>query len=53
MIITATEFKEHFGKYLLLAAKEDIYVRKNSKIIAKLSKPSDEEINNEQKKGDE
>lgn len=44
MVITATEFKKHFGKYLLLASKEDIYVRKNSKIIAKLSKPDNENV---------
>lgn len=36
MIITATEFKNNIGKYLALAAKEDIYITKNGKKIAKL-----------------
>lgn len=37
--ITATEFKENLGKYLSLCEKEDIYISKNGKIIAKLSNP--------------
>ncbi len=39
MSITATELKSNLGKYLLLAASEDIYITKNGKIIAKLSTP--------------
>ncbi|MCM1328942.1 MAG: type II toxin-antitoxin system prevent-host-death family antitoxin [Ruminococcus sp.] len=39
MSITATEFKTNFGKYLLMAATEDIYITKNGKIIAKLTSP--------------
>lgn len=39
MSITATELKLNLGKYLLLAEKEDIYITKNGKIIAKLSNP--------------
>ena len=39
MLITATEFKNNFGKYLLLAAKEDIFITKNGKTIAKLTSP--------------
>ncbi len=39
MTITATELKENLGKYLMLAATEDIYVTKNGKVIAKLGKP--------------
>lgn len=37
MQITATEFKKNIGKYLALAAKEDIYITKNGKRIAKLT----------------
>lgn len=37
MLITATEFKTNIGKYLMLAAKEDIIITKNGKRIAKLS----------------
>ncbi len=40
MTITATEFKNHFGKYLELALKEDIFITKNNKRVAKLTKPS-------------
>ena len=36
---TATDIKTNFGKYLLLAAENDIFISKNGKIIAKLSSP--------------
>lgn len=39
MSITATELKKNLGKYLLLSAKEDIYITKNGKIVAKLTNP--------------
>lgn len=39
MSITATELKNNLGKYLLLSEKEDIYVTKNGKVIAKISNP--------------
>lgn len=39
MSITATELKLHLGKYLLLAATEDIFITKNGKIIARLTSP--------------
>lgn len=42
MIITATEFKTNIGKYLKLAAKEDIIITKNGKRIAKLSDASED-----------
>ena len=31
MSITATELKNNLGKYLLLSAKEDIFITKNGK----------------------
>lgn len=40
MIVTATEFKVNFGKYLSLLATEDIYITKNGKKIAKVSNPN-------------
>ena len=41
MIITATEFKTNFGKYLELIPQmqEDIFITKNGKTIAKMSNP--------------
>lgn len=39
MTITATEFKKNMGKYLDLAAKEDVLITKNGKSIAKLTSP--------------
>ena len=39
MVITATELKLKLGKYLLLAATEDIYISKNGKTIARLTSP--------------
>ncbi|MDE6913433.1 MAG: type II toxin-antitoxin system prevent-host-death family antitoxin [Lachnospiraceae bacterium] len=39
MSITATELKQNLGKYLLLSAKEDIFITKNGKVVAKLTNP--------------
>ena len=39
MIITATEFKTNFGKYLDMVAKEDISITRNGKTIAKIVNP--------------
>ena len=39
MTITATELKENLGKYLLLAEKEDVYITRNGKVVAKLTNP--------------
>ena len=39
MIVTATEFKTNFGKYLELIAKEDIFITHNGKTIAKVVNP--------------
>ena len=44
MSITATEFKTNLGKYLLLAATEDIYITKNGKTVAKLTAPYQNKI---------
>ena len=39
MIVTATAFKTNFGKYLELIAKEDIFITRNGKTIAKVVNP--------------
>lgn len=39
MIVTATEFKSNLGKYLELAARQDIFITKNGKNIARLTSP--------------
>ena len=39
MTVTATEFKTNFGKYLDLIAKEDIFITRNGKTIAKVVNP--------------
>ena len=39
MTITATEFKTNFGKYLALVAQQDIFIVKNGKSVAKLTRP--------------
>ena len=44
MYITATELKTHLGKYLLLAATEDIFITRNGKVIAKLSNPHQDRV---------
>ena len=40
MIITATEFKTNLGKYLDIAASQDIFITKNGKNIARLTSPA-------------
>lgn len=39
MSITATELKNNLSKYLLLASREDIYITRNGKVVAKLTNP--------------
>lgn len=39
MSITATELKQNLGKYLQISAKEDIYITKQGKVVAKLTNP--------------
>ena len=45
MSITATELKQNLGKYLLLSAKEDIFITKNGKTIAKFTNPHQNRVN--------
>ena len=40
MIVTATEFKTNLGKYLEMAKKQDIFITKNGKRIARLTSPT-------------
>lgn len=40
MIVTATEFKTNLGKYLEMAASQDILITKNGKNIARLTSPA-------------
>ena len=44
MSITATELKLNVGKYLLLAATQDIYITRNGKTIAKLVSPYQDRV---------
>ena len=44
MSITATELKMNLGKYLRLAEKEDVYITKNGKVVAKLTNPFQDRV---------
>ena len=44
MTITATELKSNLGKYLLLSEKEDIFITRNGKVVAKLSNPYQDRV---------
>lgn len=44
MSVTATEFKNNMGKYLSMAASEDIFITKNGKVVAKLTNPHREKL---------
>lgn len=39
MVVTATEFKTNFGKYLDMITQEDIFITRNGKTIAKVVNP--------------
>lgn len=39
MVVTATEFKSNFGKYLELVKQEDVFITRNGKTIAKVVNP--------------
>ena len=39
MTVTATELKTNFGKYLAMASQQDIFIVKNGKNVAKLTRP--------------
>ncbi len=45
MIVTATEFKTNFGKYLDLLLNEDIFITRNGKTIAKVVNPHVSAVN--------
>ena len=40
MIVTATEFKTNFGKYLDMLLSEDIFITRNGKTVAKMVNPN-------------
>lgn len=42
--ITASEFKANLGKYLQLAATEDVFITQYGKVIAKLTNPFQDRI---------
>ena len=44
MSITATELKMNLSKYLMLAEKEDIYITRNGKVVAKLTNPYEDRV---------
>ncbi len=44
MFISATELKKNMGKYLALAANEDIIITKNGKVIAKLTSVTEDKV---------
>jgi len=39
MVVTATQFKTNIGRYLDTISKEEVYISKNGKLVAKLSNP--------------
>ena len=45
MSITASELKQNLGRYLLMAATEDVFITKNGKVVAKLSNPNQDRVN--------
>ena len=44
MSVTATEMKSNLGMYLMMAQKEDIYITRNGKVVAKLTNPYQDRV---------
>ena len=44
MTVTATEFKTNLGKYLDAVAEEDVFITKNGKIVAQLTRPQNRKL---------
>ena len=44
MSVTATELKANLGKYLTLAATEDVFITQYGKVVAKLSSPFQDRV---------
>lgn len=44
MSITATELKQNLSKYLLMAEREDIFITRNGKVVAKLTNPYQDRV---------
>ena len=44
MSMTATELKMNLGKYLLRAEKEDVFITRNGKVVAKLTNPYQDRV---------
>lgn len=44
MLITATELKANMGKYLDTVRREDVFVTRKGKIVAKISSPANDKI---------
>ena len=44
MSITATELKANLGKYLMLAATEDVFITQYGKVVAKLTNPFQDRV---------
>jgi antitoxin (DNA-binding transcriptional repressor) of toxin-antitoxin stability system len=44
MVITATELKANLGRYLDAAKREDIFVTRRGKVVAKISNPTVDKV---------
>ena len=44
MSITATELKQNLSKYLLMAHREDVFITRNGKVVAKLTNPYQDRV---------
>jgi prevent-host-death family protein len=44
MSITATELKQNLSKYLLMAEREDVFITRNGKVVAKLTNPYQDRV---------
>ena len=44
MIVSTTELKQNLSKYLLMAEREDVFITRNGKVVAKLTNPNRDRV---------
>ncbi|MCL1922969.1 MAG: type II toxin-antitoxin system Phd/YefM family antitoxin [Propionibacteriaceae bacterium] len=44
MIVTATQFKQNLGRYLDLAASEDVYITRHGREAVRVTGPASERV---------
>lgn len=44
MVVSTTELKQNLSKYLLMAEREDVFITRKGKVVAKLTNPNQDRV---------